>query len=163
MTDTRAISWIDGRWIEGNPPILGPMTHATWMASVVFDGARAFRGLAPDLDLHCRRTVRSAELMGLSPPVTAEEIERIAWEGIARFPDDAELYVRPMMYATGGFLVPDPETTTFSLAIYESPLPEFTGIAVCLSSLRRPARDMAPTDAKASCLYPNSSRALNIR
>ena len=40
------------------------------------------------------------------------------------------------------------------------PLPEFTSISVCLSSLRRPGRDMAPTEAKASCLYPNSARAL---
>ena len=30
----------------------------------------------------------------------------------------------------------------------------------CFSSYRRPARDAAPTDAKASCLYPNMQRAL---
>jgi branched-chain amino acid aminotransferase len=30
----------------------------------------------------------------------------------------------------------------------------------CFSSYRRPARDMAPTDAKAACVYPNMQRAL---
>ena len=52
------------------------------------------------------------------------------------------------------------ETTTFVLAVYRSPMPDFSGMGVCLSSRRRPAREMAPTDAKATCLYPNTARAL---
>jgi branched-chain amino acid aminotransferase len=39
-------------------------------------------------------------------------------------------------------------------------MPEAKGMACCFSSYRRPARDAAPTDAKASCLYPNMQRAL---
>ena len=73
-----AITFLDGEWVEGNPLILGPMTHATWMASVVFDGARAFAGVAPDLDLHCTRVVKSACALG-----------RIEWsrvsQSVARF------------------------------------------------------------------------------
>ena len=41
-----------------------------------------------------------------------------------------------------------------------SPLPDGPGLKVCLSPSRRPARDQAPTTAKASCLYPNSAIAL---
>jgi branched-chain amino acid aminotransferase len=44
------------------------------------------------------------------------------------------------------------------LTVYEAPLPEPTGFSACLSSFRRPAKDMAPTEAKASCLYPNVAR-----
>jgi len=160
MSDGRAIHWIDGRWIAGNPPILGPMTHATWMASVVFDGARAFRGLAPDLDLHCRRVVDSARAMGLAPPVTADEIERLAWDGIAQFSADAELYVRPMMYSEEGFVVAVPESTKFLISVFEAPMPAPTGISACLSPYRRPAPDMATTDAKTASLYPNVARAM---
>jgi branched-chain amino acid aminotransferase len=162
MTDTapRAITWIDGEWIEGNPPLLGPMTHATWMASVVFDGARSIKKLAPDLDLHCARVIRSAEVMGLMPPVTAAEIEQLAWEGIDQFDDDAELYIRPLMYSEEGFVVAVPDSTRFVLSVFEAPVPPGKGLKVCLSSFRRPAPETAPTEAKTACLYPNVARAL---
>jgi branched-chain amino acid aminotransferase len=160
MTESAPITWIDGDWIEGNPPLLGPMTHATWMASVVFDGARAMKRRAPDLDLHCARVIRSAHIMGLHPSVSAGEIERLAWEGIERFPADADLYIRPLMYSEEGFVVAVPDSTRFILSVFEAPLPAGDGLRVCLSSFRRPAPDMAPTEAKAACLYPNVARAL---
>jgi branched-chain amino acid aminotransferase len=159
-TEPRAITWIDGDWVEGNPPLLGPMTHATWMASVVFDGARSIRRLAPDLDLHCARVIRSAEVMGLVAPVAAREIERLAWEGIEKFGEAAELYIRPLIYSEEGFVVAAPDSTRFILSVFEAPLPKGDGLKVCLSPYRRPAPDMAPTEAKAACLYPNVARAL---
>ena len=163
MATMTGLHYLDGRWVEGNPPILGPLTHATWMASVVFDGARAFEGVAPDLDRHCERMIESANKFGLNPPVTAGEVEEIAREGIARFAPGSALYIRPMMWAEGGakfFVAPDPETTRFCCSVFEVPMAEPTGFSICRSSYRRPAPDMAPTDAKASCLYPNSGRAL---
>ncbi|MFQ6018243.1 MAG: branched-chain amino acid aminotransferase [Kiloniellaceae bacterium] len=158
------IHYIDGRWVEGNPPILGPMTHATWMASVVFDGARAFGGVMPDLDLHCRRLIDSANSFGLKPILSTGEVLEIAQEGIARFAPCSDLYIRPMFWAEKGadkfFVMPDPESTRFCCTVHEAPLPEPGEFSVCLSSYRRPPPSMAPTDAKASCLYPNSGRAL---
>ena len=155
-----AIHYIDGKWVEGNPPILGPMSHATWMASVVFDGARAFEGVTPDLDKHCERLIASAYSFGLDPMLTAGEVLEIALDGIARFDKDKELYIRPMCWAESGFVTPDPKSTRFLCSVFEAPLPAPDGLSICLSSLRRPTPDMAPTQAKASCLYPNSSRAL---
>lgn len=156
----RAVHFIDGDWIEGNPPIMGPLTHGAWMASVAFDGARAFEGVAPDLDKHCARLIRSAHAMQLRPMITAGEMLEMAQDGIARFPAGAALYIRPMFWAEAGFVIPDPESTRFCLTLYESPLPAATGFSVTLSSYRRPQPSMAPTDAKASCLYPNCARAL---
>ena len=156
----KGLVYVDGQWRQGNPRVLGPKSHAVWMSSVVFDGARAFQGVAPDLDRHCARAVRSAEFMGLAPAVAGPEIEELAWQGIRMFAEEAELYICPLFYAESGFILPDPDSTRFVLMVSESPLPPADGFAACLSSFRRPAPDMAPTEAKASCLYPNVARGL---
>lgn len=155
-----AITYIDGEWVEGNPAVMGPMDQAFWFATMVFDGARAFDGVAPDLDRHCERIFRSAEYMGMKPTQTPDEVIDIALRGCARFPRGSELYIRPIFYPQGGFLVADPDTTRFLLTIHEAPLPDANGFSVCLSSYRRPAPDMAPTRAKASCLYPMTGFAV---
>lgn len=156
----RSITYTDGVWHEGNPPLIGPMTHALWMSSVVFDGARSFERLAPDLDRHCQRVIDSARAFGMTPGVTAEEIERLAWDGIEQFPEDAALYIRPLFYFEDGFVTPDLDSVRFILTLFESPMPPFRGMTACVSSYRRPGPDMAPTNAKAACLYPNVGRAL---
>ena len=67
---SQTTTFLDGQWLEGNPPIVGPRTHAFWLGSSVFDGARAFDGVAPDLDRHCQRVNRSASAMGLAPTMS---------------------------------------------------------------------------------------------
>lgn len=150
----------EGAWIEGNPPILQPMAHGFWLGSMVFDGARAFEGVAPDLDLHCRRVLNSARNIGLAPEQTADELLALCHEGLKHFGEEDELYIRPAFWAEGGFVDPDPETTRFCLTLHEAPLPEPKGAAITLSPFRRPTLESAPTDAKASCLYPNAGKAL---
>ncbi|MCW3475219.1 branched-chain amino acid aminotransferase [Limobrevibacterium gyesilva] len=154
-----ATFWLDGHWTDEAPRLTGPADHSFWQSSVIFDGARAIAGLAPDLDLHCRRAIASAHAMALKPGIAAEEIERLAIEGIRRFPRDAVLYIKPVFYAAGGMISADSATTAFVLHIFEAPLPGAGGFSATLSPLRRPAPEMAPTDAKAACLYPNSDRA----
>lgn len=149
-----------GAWVDGNPGIMGPLTHGAWMASTVFDGARAFEGRAPDLDRHCRRLIASAHTMDLQPVVTAEEILELAYHGIRRFAPGSELYIRPMFWAESGFVAPEPESTQFCLTLQETPIPQPSGMSVCLSRYRRPTPETAPTEAKASCLYPTSGQAL---
>lgn len=156
-------TWIDGEWLEGNPPIMGPTTHAAWMASTVFDGARYFEGVMPDLDLHCERVNRSAEALGLKPTMSAGAIMELAWEGVKLFPPGAAVYLRPMYWAEGdgfGIVAPDPESTRFCLCLLEAPIPEPSGTSVMVSSFRRPSLETMPTNAKAGCLYPNNARAL---
>jgi branched-chain amino acid aminotransferase len=153
-------TFFKGAWHEGNPMIMGPMTHAPWLGSCVFDGARAFEGVAPDLDLHCQRLVNSAHAFGLTVLYSAGEIEEMAREGIARFPSGASLYIKPMYWAEDGWVDVDPDTTQFSITVYDSPLPEPSGFSVTCSPFRRPSYEYAPTDAKAACHYPNSARAL---
>ena len=55
---------------------MGPRTHAAWLGSMVFDGARAFEGVTPDLELHCARVNRSAEIFLLKPLVSRRHLAR---------------------------------------------------------------------------------------
>lgn len=164
MSDwTETWTYFHDKWHEGNPPILGAREHAFWLGSSVFDGARAFEGVTPDLDLHCERVNRSAIALGLEPTKTPEEITQLCLEGVAKFAADAALYIRPMYFATqGGYMAvaPDPASTQFLISIYETPMPEPGTFSVNVSKFRRPTMETMPLNAKAGCLYPNNARAL---
>jgi branched-chain amino acid aminotransferase len=152
------LTWFNGQWTEGNTPLFGAADHAVWLASSVFDGARAIRGQTPDLDKHLQRVIDSSASLGLACPFDVAAMSALVKEGLARFPADAELYIRPLVFGTEGLLIP--LRSSFALTLFDAPLPPFSGFSACLSSLRRADPDMAPTDAKASCLYPNTTRAL---
>jgi branched-chain amino acid aminotransferase len=154
------LTYFNGQWSEGNVPLYGAMDHSVWLGSSVFDGARAIRGKLPDLRPHLERVIRSAEKLGLRCPLSVEEMEKLVREGVAKFPADAELYIRPLVFGSDGFLIPVPEKSGFALTLFDAPLPAFNGFSACLSTLRRPEASMAPTDAKASALYANSTRAM---
>jgi branched-chain amino acid aminotransferase len=156
-------TFFQGEWHEGNIGIMGPRTHAAWLCSVVFDGARAFEGVTPDLDLHCARVNDSARKLFLQPSVSAETWMKLAREGIARFDKDVALYIRPMYWAEkeGPWVqAHDPASTQYCLCIYEAPMREPKGFSITLSPYRRPSFETMPVDAKAGCLYPNNSRSL---
>ncbi len=156
-------TYFDGEWQEGNVGIMGPRTHAAWLCSVVFDGARYFEGVTPDLELHCARVNDSARKLFLKPVVPTEEWVRLAREGIARFDKDAALYIRPMYWGEqeGRWVQNhDPESTRWCLCVYEAPMRPPKGFSLTVSPYRRPTLETMPVDAKAGCLYPNNSRAL---
>ena len=156
-------TFFDGQWHEGNVPLWGVRTHAIWLGSSVFDGARVFEGVAPDLDLHCARVNASAKTMHLKPVISADEWMGLVRDGIKKFAPDTKLYVRPMYWAerAGPLSLPgDPDSTRFALSLYDVPMKEPTGFSITLSPYRRPAPETAPLDAKAGCLYPNNARAM---
>ncbi|WP_283195024.1 branched-chain amino acid aminotransferase [Rhizobium sp. AN80A] len=165
-TSPRSSTWtyVEGEWLTGNPPLIGPTSHAMWLASTVFDGARWFDGIAPDLDLHCQRINRSAVNMGLKPTKTSEEIEALAWEGIGKFDGKTPIYIKPMYWGEHGspfsVVAVDGDSTRFALCLFEAPLGNGKTNSLTVSPFRRPSPETAMTDAKAGSLYPNSGRAI---
>ena len=160
---TKTWTFFDSDWREGNIPIMGPRTHAAWLGSSVFDGARAFEGVTPDLELHCARVNQSATKLYLKPQVSTETWVGLVHDGLKRFDKHAELYIRPMYWSEkNGWLAvaPEPESTQWCLTLYEVPMPKPEGFAITLSPFRRPTMETMPVDAKAGCLYPNNARAL---
>jgi branched-chain amino acid aminotransferase len=162
-TWSKTWTFFENEWRDGNVPILGSRSHASWLCSIVFDGARAFEGVTPDLDLHCARVNDSAAKLYLKPTVSTETWIKLAKEGIARFDKGAALYIRPMYWAEkeGPWVqAHDPESTRWCLVVYEAPMRVPKGFSITLSPFRRPTQECMPVDAKAGCLYPNNARAL---
>ncbi|MGV8936116.1 MAG: branched-chain amino acid aminotransferase [Allorhizobium sp.] len=165
-TSARTPTWtfVDGEWLPGNPPLIGPTSHAMWLGSTVFDGARWFDGLSPDLDLHCQRVNRSAVNMGMTPVMTAEQIEKLSWDGIAKFDGNTAIYIKPMYWAehgmAGSVVAADPDSTRFALCLFEAPMHTAKPGSLTLSPFRRPSPETAMTQAKTGSLYPNSGRMI---
>ncbi|MCB5176339.1 MULTISPECIES: branched-chain amino acid aminotransferase [Microvirga] len=156
-------NWFNGAWHEGNPPLIGPRSHVSWLGSSVFDGARVFEGVMPDIDLHCARVNRSARTIGLEPTLSPDAIVELVREGVKKFAPGTALYVKPMYWGEAegiATIAPDPASTQFCLSLFEAPMPVPGGLSIMKSSFRRPTLESMPTDSKAGALYPNNARVI---
>ncbi len=161
--DRKIWTWFNGEWQEGNVPILGSADHGTWLGTLVFDGARAFNNVTPDLDLHCQRVNNSTVALGMDHAIETGKILELAQEGVAKFEPGAEIYIRPMCWSTvsGQMTIdPEPDSTRFALCLEEAEMPPFVGTTLTTTSFIRPTLSSAVVNAKAGCLYPNNARML---
>ncbi len=157
-------TYFEGAWHDGDIPIMRAADHGSWLGTTVFDGARYFEGLAPDLDAHCARVTRSAKSLMITPTVEPEEIAEIVREGLRAYSKDTAVYIRPMFWALHGDqsgIVPRPDATGFAVCLEEIPMaaPDAT-TTLATTRFRRPVLEDAVVDAKAGCLYPNNARMM---
>jgi len=162
--DNSILTFHDGLWQQGSVPVMRSADHGTWLGTLVFDGARQFDGVCPDLTPHCERVNQSAISLGMQPTLSTEEIVARVHEGLKQFDQSAAIYIRPMYWSTGygeGFISADPESTDFCLCLQEIPMPD-VAISARLTTTRytRPTLDVATVNAKAACLYPNNARMM---
>lgn len=157
-------TWFEGRWHDGDIPVMRAADHGLWQGSSVFDGARYAHGLTPDLSLHCARVNDSARALMITPTMEAGEIEKIIRDGLKSYSAEQAVYIRPMYWAIdGGDLGVNPKegSTGFAICLEEVPFPaaEFQ-TTVTRTRFRRPVLEDSVCNAKAGCLYPNNARML---
>ncbi|MEM7507972.1 MAG: branched-chain amino acid aminotransferase [Pseudomonadota bacterium] len=157
-------TWFEGTWHRGNPAVMRAADHGLWLGTPVFDGARAFDGVIPDLRPHCERVNHSARALGMEPTMTVEQIVELTNEGLKNFDADTAVYIRPMYWSTEGamaVILPDESSTVFCLCLEALPLaaPEASQ-QLTRTQYTRPTLSTALTNAKAACLYPNNARML---
>ncbi|WP_435257708.1 branched-chain amino acid aminotransferase [Thioclava sp. FR2] len=161
---TNIRTWFDGKWHDGDVPVMRAADHGLWQGSSVFDGARYARGLAPDLSLHCARVNRSAEALMITPTMDAGEIEEITREGLRAYGPDQAVYIRPMYWAIDGGdlgVNPKPGSTGFAICLEQVAMPpDDFQTTVTRTRFRRPVLEDNVCNAKAGCLYPNNARML---
>lgn len=143
---------------------MGAADHGTWLGTLVFDGARQFDGVVPDLEAHCDRVNQSALSLGMNPTMNLSDMQQCVREGLSQFDANAAVYIRPMYWSTGygeGFISADPDSTDFCLCLQEIPMPDPAASArLTTTRFCRPTLDVATVNAKAACLYPNNARMM---
>ena len=161
---TNIRTWFEGRWHEGDVAVMRAADHGIWQGSSVFDGARLFDGLVPDLDLHCARVNRSAAALMITPTIDLAEMVEIAREGLRKYAKGAAVYIRPMYWALDGSdlgVAPQEGATGFALCLEEVPMPPADKTTTLTTTqFRRPVLADNVCNAKAGCLYPNNARML---
>lgn len=161
---THIRTYFEGSWHEGDVPVMRAADHGIWQGSSVFDGARFFDGIAPDLDKHLARVNHSAEAMMITPTMTPEAMLEIAREGLKAYARDEAVYIRPMYWAIDGSdlgIAPLENSTRFALCLEAVPMaPANASTTLTRTRFRRPVLDDAVCNAKAGCLYPNNARML---
>ncbi len=157
-------TYFEGTWNKGNIAIIHAADHGAWLGSSVFDGARYFNGVAPDLLAHCERVNQSAKALMLKPSISTPDMVEIVWEGLKLFSTNAAVYIRPMYWAIDGdisAIVPKGQTVGFAVCLEEIPLaPDTASVRLTRTRFRRPVLEDAVVNAKAGCLYPNNARML---
>lgn len=157
-------TYFEGQWHDGNAPIMRAADHGSWLGSSVFDGARYFEGMVPDLEAHCARVNRSAEALMLTPSVTTEQMVEIVREGLEAFGPESAVYIRPMYWGIDGdatAIVPQGNSIGFAICLEEIPMaPETASATLGYTRFRRPVLESSVVNAKAGCLYPNNARML---
>ena len=163
-TGTHIRTYFNGTWHDGDTPIISAADHGAWLGSGVFDGARWFEGLSPDLDAHCARVNRSAKALMLTPTVSAEDMVEIVREGLSAYDKSQAIYIRPMYWGIDGdptAIIPQPDKTGFAICLEEIPMaPPSAATTLTRTRFRRPVLEDAVVNAKAGCLYPNNARML---
>ena len=157
-------TYYNGQWSDEDVAIMRAGDHGSWLGSTVFDGARYFDGVIPDLWSHCDRVNQSANAMMITPTVPADEMVAIVWEGLKLFPSNSAVYIRPMYWALDGgdlAIIPKENSTGFAICMEDIPMADQDSSAtLTTTSFRRPVLEDNVVNAKAGCLYPNNARML---
>lgn len=154
--------WMDGKtvpWREANVHIL---THALHYATSVFEGQRAYNGKIFELEAHTKRLFKSASIIGMDIPFTAEEINKACYENLEKN-GLTDAYQRPVVWRGSEQMGINTKLTKVHVAIaswewpsYFEPEARLKGLRLGLSSYRRPDPTTAPILAKSAANYPIS-------
>lgn len=151
--------YLDGDMVDWKDAKVHVLTHALHYASCVFEGERAYNGIIFKSLEHSERLHKSAAIMGMKLPLDAEELTALK-DKVLKANNIKDGYVRAFAWRGSEQMGVSAQMTQTHIAIaawdwgsYFSEEKRENGINLCMAQYRRPAPDMAPTQAKAAGLY----------
>jgi branched-chain amino acid aminotransferase len=159
--------WLDGRIVKWEEAKIHVLTHALHYGTSIFEGIRAYWTgkdlLIFRLDDHVDRMFRSAKILGVKVPYTADEVRRAIIETLRANSFREDVYIRPLLFVSTPTVTLDVRMLEVSLAVIAFPFGKYLppeGIRAAVVSWRRVSNTMLPVMAKIGGIYVNSVLAL---
>jgi branched-chain amino acid aminotransferase len=159
--------WLDGRIVKWEDAKIHVLTHALHYGTSIFEGIRAYWTgkdlLIFRLDDHIDRMFRSAKILGIKVPYTANEVRKAIIETLKANGFREDVYIRPILFVSTPTVTLDVRVLDVSLAVIAFPFGKYLppeGIRAAIVSWRRVSNTMLPVMAKIGGIYVNSVLAL---
>ena len=144
------------------------MTHALNYGTAVFEGIRAYWNVdakqlyALDLVPHFERIVRSAALLYMQVPYTAEQMADFTVELLRRDGLQEDTYVRPLIYKSSELIGVRLHNLDADFTMFAIPFGKYidteSGVRAQVSSWRRTDDNAIPARGKITGSYVNGAR-----
>jgi len=159
FSDRDGLIWMDGEIIDWRDAKVHVLTHGLHYASSIFEGERAYDGNIFLCQEHSERFIRSAELIDMTMPYSASELNDAKYE-ILKANNLTNAYIRPVAWRGSEELGISAQKTKTHVAIACWDWPSYfgeeareKGISIMTSKWRAPMPDTAVTDSKTAAIY----------
>jgi len=159
FSDRDGLIWMDGEIVPWREAKIHILTHGLHYASSVFEGERAYEGNIFLCQEHSERFIRSAKLIDMPMPYSAEELNNAKYE-ILKANNLTDAYIRPVAWRGSEQLGISAQATKTHVAIACWEWPSYfgdeareKGISLQVAKWRAPMPDTATTASKAAGLY----------
>jgi len=159
FSDRDGLIWMDGKIIDWRDAKVHVLTHGLHYASSIFEGERAYDGKIFLCQEHSMRFIRSAELIDMNMPYSANELNDAKYE-ILKANKLTNAYIRPVAWRGSEELGISAQKTKTHVAIACWDWPSYfgeeareKGISLMTSKWRAPLPDTAVTDSKTAAIY----------
>ncbi len=150
--------YYDGRFLKGKDARITPFDHGVLLGDGIFEGIRAYDGYVFKLDEHVTRLFDSAKAMGISIPLSKDEMKR-AIVLTVRKNGLKDAHVRPVVLRGPGRLGLDPKRSVRpTVIILAYPFPPLLGerpVKLLISSVRRKSPHSVDSKVKATSYIDN--------
>lgn len=159
FSDRDGLIWFDGEIVPWRDAKVHVLTHGLHYASSVFEGERAYNGKIFLMQEHSERFIRSADLIDMKMPYTAEQLNTAKMD-ILKANNLTDAYIRPVAFRGSEQLGISAQATKTHVAIACWEWPSYfgaeareKGISIMTGKWRAPMPDTATTSSKAAGLY----------